>query len=101
MSLLLGSGTAAAAGSDLRSPATRLDANRASASVALLPAGIRNPSDDDPSGTGAGAALPPPAPGPVTRALGARPSAEAPVRDEAPLPERPHASYRARAPPAA
>ena len=101
LSLLLGSGTAAAAGSDPRSPSARLGANRASAAVALLPAGCRNPCDDDSSGPGLAAALPPPAPGPVTRTLWSRPAAE-PCSGEGAEPAKPAcASYRARAPPAA
>jgi hypothetical protein len=103
LSLLLGSGTgaAAAAGSDLRQPTARLGASRHAAAAALVPSGIRNPLDEDSPGAGSGAAPPPPAPGLVTRALPARPAAGPLAGQDAAHPGRPAASYRARAPPAA
>lgn len=101
LSLLLGSGSAAAAGFDIRQSAPRLGPSRGSAAVALLPSEIRNIAGDDVSAAGSGASLPPSAPGLVTRSLWARPAAEPGPRDQSPRARAANASYRARAPPAA
>jgi hypothetical protein len=98
LSLLIGSGTAAAAGLDLRPSGDRLAPGRASAQVALLPQDPRNASDED--ATGAGAALPPSAPGPAGRSLWTRPAAKAAVAARISLPSPADPSNRARAPPA-
>lgn len=101
LSLLVGSGTFAAAGFDLRQSSTRLAPSRQAATAALLPSAIRNSSDEDKSGAGADASLPPSAPGLVTRRLWTRPLDAPSTRDEAVRPRPATASYRARAPPAA
>jgi hypothetical protein len=101
LSLLLGSGTAAASGPDLRSSTTRLAPNRASATAALVPSGVRDPSGEDSSAAGAGAARPSFGPGVVTRGLWERPAAEFPGREEIALPAPADPSNWARAPPAA
>jgi hypothetical protein len=100
LGLLLTSGTSAAASHDPRAPASRLGSSRPGAAAALLPAGTRNPLDDEISGDGAGPTLLPSAPGVVTRRLWARPLAEAPSAALAGGPKPASASYRARAPPA-
>ncbi|HEX8626234.1 MAG TPA: hypothetical protein VF782_14330 [Allosphingosinicella sp.] len=100
LGLLLSSGTAAAAGLDLRQSAPRLGSSRSAAAVALLPSGVRNPAEDDAPQAGGGAA-PPSGPGVVTRHLWERPAAGLGSRNEAPRPEPSDRSYRARAPPAA
>jgi hypothetical protein len=99
LSLLLGSG-AAAAGSDVRGPVARLGPGRHGAATAVLASGTRNDSDDEAPGTGGGSSVPPSAPGLVTQILWARPLADAPCGDEVALPRPTCASYRARAPPA-
>lgn len=101
LSLFLGSATAAS-GADLQGPATRLGSSRGGPSAALLPAGTRNPLDDEVPGPDAGSALPPPtAPGIVTERLSSRPGAEFTSGKPAEAARQPAASYRARAPPAA
>lgn len=99
LSLVLGSASAAAAGSDLRGPAARPGSSR-QASVALLPSATRNSLDDEASGEGEGSSLPPSAPGIVTQALWARPLPEASSSASNAVPRPAHAPYRARAPPA-
>jgi hypothetical protein len=100
LSLLVGSGTAAAAGFDLRQSAPRLGPSRQTASVGLLPVVRNSPDEDSCAGASAGS-VPPTAPGLVTRGLWTRPAAgHATVREAAPA-KRSNASYRARAPPAA
>jgi hypothetical protein len=100
LSLFLAAGSGAA-GDDLRAPAARLGAGRHVSSTALLPAGARNPSDDEMSGTGADPSLLPPPPGIVTERLSARPAAEPAAAEPGSIRRAPSASYRARAPPAA
>lgn len=100
LSLLLSSGTAAAAGNDLRGPLARLGPSRSGAATAVLPSGTRNPLDDEATDSGAGPALPSTDPRLVTERLGARPLAAAPSADSAALPRPAYSSYRARAPPA-
>lgn len=100
LSLLLGSANAAAAGSDIQAPASRLGSSRQGNATALLPPGARNPLDDETSGGGTGPTLLPSTPGIVTERLAARPLAEAPPRAPAAVPGPPSAAYRARAPPA-
>ena len=100
LSLLLCSATAAS-GADLRGPAARLGPARGASSAALLPAGTRNPLDDEAPGPGFGSALPPPpAPGVVTERLWTRPAAQLHGRSSAGTAQRAAAAYRARAPPA-
>ena len=100
LSLLLGSATSASA-ADLQGPATRLGSTRGGPSTALLPAGTRNPLDDEAPGPDVGSAFPPPADfAPVTERLWTRPGAQFTSGEAAPLTLRPGASYRARAPPA-
>jgi hypothetical protein len=100
LSLLLGSANAAAAGGDVRAPASRLGSSRQGSATALLPSGTRNPLDDEASGGGTGPSLLPPTPGIVTERLSTRPEAEAPTRARSAVPGLRIASYRARAPPA-
>jgi len=100
LSLVLSSGAAAAAGGDVRGSAARLSPGRYGVATALLPAGARNPLDDEAPRTGAGASIPPAGPDLVTRRLWARPCAGGLSGDRVELPKRACASYRARAPPA-
>lgn len=100
LSLLLGSANAAAAGTDLRGPASRLGSSRHGATAALLPAGTRNPLEDEASAGGTGPALSPSRPGIITERLWARPSAETRSQPQDAFPQSAGASYRARAPPA-
>lgn len=100
LSLLMGSGTAAAAGFDVRQP-VRLGASRQSAAVGLLPSSIRTSSDEDELASGSGGSVPPSAPHLVTESLPVRPAAEPSFPADKVQAERPAASYRARAPPAA
>jgi hypothetical protein len=95
--LAVGSG---AAGDELRAPAARLGSARHSGSAALLPSGLRNPSDDELSGTGADPSFLPSPPGIVTERLAARPGAEPGSQASGAVPRPPGAAYRARAPPA-
>ncbi|MET1110074.1 MAG: hypothetical protein ABWX67_00960 [Allosphingosinicella sp.] len=100
LSLFLTSATAAAgAGQDLRAPA-RLGSSRHAAASAIVPSGTRNPSDDEPLGTGADSPVPPSAPDIVTDRLGTRPSAESSSAAWAAIPRPAASAYRARAPPA-
>ncbi|HEX8126966.1 MAG TPA: hypothetical protein VF548_15430 [Allosphingosinicella sp.] len=100
LSLLLGSATSAS-GADLQGPAARLGASRGGPSTALLPAGTRNPLDDEAPGPELGSALPPPAaPGVVVELLWTGPGARFAGAQAAPPERRTGASYRARAPPA-
>jgi hypothetical protein len=99
LSLLVGSGGAAAAGADIRNSA-RLSPSRQSASVALLPAGTRNGLEDEASAASGDKAVPVCEAGIVTERPWARPAADAPGGDQAPLPEPAGPSHRARAPPA-
>ena len=101
LSLLLGSAASASA-ADLQGPSTRLGSSRGGPSTALLPAGTRNPLDDEAPGPDVGSGLPPPAaPGLVAEGLWSRPGAGFTARESAPPRRAPAASYRARAPPAA
>lgn len=100
LSLLLGSGTAADSGFDLRQT-TRLAPSRHSAAVALLQSGVRNPSDEELSGAGGDSPVPSSGPILVTQRLWARPAAEPSIPDEVALRKPRSALYRARAPPAA
>lgn len=100
LSLLVGSGTAAAAGFDLRQSAPRLGPSRQASAVGLLPV-VRNSPDEDSSARASGGCVPPAAPGLVTQRLWTRPAAgPATLREAAPA-GRLNVSYRARAPPAA
>ena len=100
LSLLLGS-AASASPSDLRGPAARLGASRGGPSAALLPAGTRNPLDDEAPGPELGSALPPPTvSGPVTETLWTLPRAGFDSAQDVPPRSLAGASYRARAPPA-
>jgi hypothetical protein len=101
LGLVLASGTAAAAGYDLSTPASRLGPIRPGQATALLPPGTRNPLDGEQSDPATGPSPLPSAPGIVTERLGARPRAEGPSSAQAAVPPPPVASYRARAPPAA
>ena len=100
LSLLLGAGTAAAAGSDSHFSLARLGQSRHGAAATILPFGTRNPLDDEAPGTDGGSALPSTGPGVVTQFLWTRPLGDAPSADRAPLPQPAAAAYRARAPPA-
>ena len=100
LSLLLGSANAAAAGGDIRAPASRLGSSRQGSATALLPAGTRDPLDDEASGGAPGPSLLPDRPRIVTERLAARPSAEAPSPSQNILAEPAGSPYRARAPPA-
>ncbi|HEX8449198.1 MAG TPA: hypothetical protein VF652_06365 [Allosphingosinicella sp.] len=100
LSLVLGSAASASA-ADLQGPAARLGASRGGPSTALLPAGTRNPLDDEAPGPELGSALPPPAvSGPVAEALWTRPGAGFATAKDSPPRRLAGASYRARAPPA-
>lgn len=100
LSLLLGSANAAAAGSDIQAPASRLGSSRQGSATALLPSGTRNPLDDEMSGGSTGPSPLPSTPGIVTGPLWARPRAEAPLPALVAAPGPAAAPYRARAPPA-
>jgi hypothetical protein len=99
LSLFLGSATAAA-GADLRGPATRLGSSRPGSATALLPTAARNSLGDETSGAAAGPSVLPSAPGLVTERLWTRPRAEFPSGAWIAVPKPAGASYRARAPPA-
>lgn len=98
LSLFLGSATAAA-GADLRGPATRLGAGRHNIAAALPPA-TRGSLDDETSSAGGDPSVLPSRPGIVTERLWAIPRAATPSRPRVEVPQRGSASYRARAPPA-
>jgi hypothetical protein len=100
LSLVLGSASAAAAGSGTTGSATRLGSSRHIVAAALLPAGTRNPLEDEASSAGAGPSVLPSAPAIVTETLWATPWAEAPAAPAADVQRPTSASYRARAPPA-
>jgi hypothetical protein len=100
LSLLVGSGSAVAAGGDLRQSA-RLSPSRQPASVALLPAGARNSIEDEASAAGGDPAASPFEPRAVTERLRARPAAGAPAGHQVERPKTAGLSHRARAPPAA
>lgn len=99
LSLFLGSATAAA-GADLNGSAPRLGSSRQGPSAALLPAGARNPLDDEKRDSGAGPSIIPTIPGLVTERPWTRPGAEYPSGGQAAAPRPATASYRSRAPPA-
>jgi hypothetical protein len=99
LSLFLTAGTAAA-NSHSPASAARLGPSRHGSATALLPAGTRNPLDDEASSAGAGPAVAPSGPALVTERLWERPGAEAPSYGWAAVPRPAGASYRARAPPA-
>ena len=94
LGLMLSSGTAAAAGFDLRQ-ATRLGAGRSAAAVALTASGVRDPAGDEALDRAGGASLPPSGPALVTRSLWERPAAEPRPADEAARAEPAWASTRA------
>jgi hypothetical protein len=100
LSLLVGSGSAAFAGADIRH-SSRLSPSRQSASVAFLPAGIRNLVDDEASAAGGDAAPSPAEPRIVAERRWARPAADVSASRRVPLPAPAGPSHRARAPPAA
>lgn len=97
LSLFLGP-AASAAGADLNNSAPRLGSSRQGPSAALLPAGTRNPFDDERPDSDSGPL--PAAPRLVTERLWTRPPAGYPSAGQAATPRPATTSYRARAPPA-
>ena len=100
LGLMLSSGTAAAAGFDLRQSAPRLGSSRSAAAVALLASGVRDPSGEEAPDSAGGAAAPS-GPSLVARSLWERPPAEPRRADDAAPADPAKFPYRARAPPAA
>ncbi len=100
LSLLVGSGNAAAASADLRHSA-RLSPSRQSAAVALLPSAARSTAQDEACASGGDPADSPSGPRVVAERLRAGRAALPAFGHQAELPRTTGLSHRARAPPAA